>query len=104
MFGGAAFFNKGRGGAEVQLGTGVVGDDVGKGAAIDGAKVMGGVAEDGMGGGFEMGFEGGEELVEGVGKFEDGVVAEVGLGGMAGFTSGLQSGPEGAFSAVNGFE
>ena len=82
----------------------MVGYDVGAAAAGDGADVEGRVSEDGVGVGGESIGELAIEEVEGGGELEDGVFAEVWLGGVGGFAGGLDGGPEGAFGGVDEVE
>lgn len=90
--------------ADVEGGLSVVGDDVSAAAAGDGADVERRVPEDGVGVGGEAVGELAVEEVEGGGEFENGVFAEVRLGGVGGFTRGLDGGPEGPFGGVHEVE
>jgi hypothetical protein len=80
--------------AEEDFGLGVIGDDVGGATALDSADVERAFAEDGVG------FPGGlVEAVEGGEEFEDGRVAEFGIGGVGHASGGGEGVAESAFGS-----
>lgn len=72
----------------------MIGNDIWAGAAGDSADIEGGVAEGGVGVSGEAIGEFAVEEVEGGSEFEDGIFAEMRLGGVGGFAGGLEGGPE----------
>lgn len=86
---------------DVDLGLGVVWDDVGSGSSGDRSDIEGRGAEDGVGVGGEHRGEVFLEIEEGTREFEYRVIAEVRLGGMSRDSSGGEGGPEGAFGDVD---
>ena len=93
-----------RGGPDVDLGFGEVGDDVGAGAAADHADVEGGGPRTGWVKVARLGAEVAVEVVEGAGEFEDRVLAELGLGAVGGPAGCPEGGPEGALGGMDDVE